>query len=160
MTRAGRATDIPEIEAMLREMHRASKYAGRVDISDKVMRFTLEAAVAGQNQNGPQATMVRIAEQKGAPVGFMIGTLARIYHIGDKLVAQDLWLYVRKGASAGNVLTLIDDYTAWWQANPKVIEGVLSWNDALPGASRVAKIYERKGYARNGELFEMVRGAE
>jgi hypothetical protein len=153
--RAAKFEDIPVIETMLHEMHAASKYRGRVEISDKAMRALLMGAVAGQNQNGPQASYARIAEQGGKPVGFMIGTLGRIYFIGDKLMAQDMFLYTRKGAEFGHTTALIDGYVAWAKSNRKVIEIVLSWNDTLPGAKRVAKVYERAGFRRNGEMFEL-----
>lgn len=154
-TRAAKFADITVMAEMLREMHAASKYRARVGISEKAMQQMLMGAVSAQNQNGPQASYVRVAEQGGKVVGFMIGTLSRVYHIGDRLVANDLFLYVRKGAEMGHTLALIDGYVEWARANRKVIEIALSWNDTLPGAARVAKVYERRGFTKNGELFEM-----
>ncbi len=154
-TRAATFQDIPLVEIMLHEMHAASKYRERLGISAKVMRETLTAAVAAQAQNGPQASYFRLAERDGQPLGFMIGTLTRVYHITDKLVANDLFLYVRPRARASHTLELIDGYIAWAKGNRKVIEIALSWNDALPGADRIADVYERRGFKRNGELFEL-----
>jgi hypothetical protein len=153
--RSAACRDIPAVEAMLREMYALSKYAGRVEISDKAMRGVLESAVAMQAQNGPQATMFKIAEQGGKPVGFMIGSLARIYNIGNKLVAQDAFLYVRKGSATSHTFRLIDEYITWASANPKVIEINLSWVDALPGAARIGELYRRKGFAQTGEIYEL-----
>lgn len=154
-TRAARFSDVPMLGVMLHELHAASKYLGRVNISEKAMGDMLMAVVAAQNQNGPQASFVRIAEHEGEPVGFMVGTLARIYHVGDKLVANDLFLYARPRARLTHTLALIDAYIAWARGNRKVAEIALSWNDALPGAARIAEVYERKGFTKNGELFEL-----
>lgn len=155
MIREARFQDIEAIEAMLREMYAASKYLGRVNISDKAMRDLLTSAVATQNQFGPQASLVRVSEQAGKPVGFVVGSLSRVYHIGDKLEANDIYLYVRKGARVSHTFALIDAYIAWASANRRVLDINLSWTDTLPGASRIAAIYLRKGFSLVGEMYQM-----
>lgn len=151
--------DIPGVEALIKDQHQRSKYLGRVQISDKVMRDLLMAACAGQNQNGPQATYFRVVEEDGLIVAFMLGTLARIYHIGNKLSAQDLFLCAFERTKAAYALKLIDGYVAWARANPKVAEIMLSWSDALPGAERIAEVYRRKGFELAGEMYELRQAA-
>ncbi len=158
--RASAALDIPFVEGMIRDVYAASKYHGRVEISDKTMRELLLGAVAGQNQFGPQASYFRIAEERGEPVGFMLGILDRVYHIGTKLRANDVFLCVRPGARIGHTLRLIDGYVEWATGNPKVIEVVLSWTDTAPGAGRIGEIYERKGFTKTGEIYELRRDEE
>lgn len=155
MIRDANFRDIPDVETMLREMLALSKYAGRMEYSDSEMRSTLESAVATQNQPGPGGTLFLIAEQDGKVCGFMVGMLSRVYHISNKLVAQDAWLYARKGSRAAHTFQMIDKYIAWAQGNRRVIEINLSWQDALPGAARVAGLYRRKGFTQVGEIFEM-----
>lgn len=160
MIRQARHQDIPAIIAMLHEMHLESKYAGRVAISDKAAEHLLLGAIAAQGQNGPQASHVVIAEEDGQTVGFMVGVLDRVYHIGNKLVANDLFLYVRPGASQKHVLALIDSYVTWAAGKRAVLEIMLSWTDTLPGADRIAALYCRKGFLKIGEIFEMRLDAE
>jgi len=155
MIRPARFGDEPVIAAMLREMHRESKYLGIVDISEKAMERVILSMIAGQGQSGPQGTFCVVAEQGGRAAGFMAGILDRIYHIGDKLVAQDVFLHVRHGSGPRPALKLIDAYVEWARGNRKVLEVKLSWNDTLPGAKRIAPIYERKGFRRCGEIYEM-----
>lgn len=155
MIRNARHQDIPVLLAMLHEMHAASKYAGRVEISDKAAENLLESAIAMSGQRGPQGTHIVIAEQDGAPVGFMVGSLDRVYHIGSKLTANDVFLYVRPGSGVRPVLALIDSYIAWASAIRAVVEIVLSWSDTMTGAAAIAPLYERKGFVKNGESFEM-----
>lgn len=155
MIRNARSVDIPIIVAMLHEMHKASKYFGRVEISDKAAENMLESAIASQGSHGPQGSHVIIAFEKGEPVGFMIGVLDRVYSIGTKLTANDLYLYTRPGASQKHVLGLLDSYVEWASSKRACIEIMLSWSDALPGAAKIAMLYGRKGFVQSGEMFEM-----
>lgn len=154
MIRPAKFEDIPVLAEMLREMHLASKYALRVGISEKIMDQMLMGMIAQQGQPGPQGSYCVIAEHGGRPVGFMVGLLDRVYHIGDRLVANDVYLHVRNGARAGHSLAMIRGYVAWASANRKVIEIKLSWVNTLPGAARVVAIYERCGFTKVGEIFE------
>ena len=155
MIRAARHQDIPAILAMLHEMHAASKYAGRVEISDKAAEGLLTSAVAMSGQRGPQGTHVVIAEKDGEAVGFMVGSLDRVYHIGNKLTANDVFLFVRPGNGIRPVLALIDSYVAWASSIRAVVEIMLSWSDTMTGAAAIAPLYARKGFIKTGEMFEM-----
>lgn len=159
MIRPAKYQDIPAILAMLHEMHAASKYAGRVEISSKAAEQLLMSAIAAHGQIGPQGAHVVIAEEDGKPVGFMVGVLDRVYHIGRKLTAQDLFLYVRDGASQKHVLGLIDSYIGWASNIRAVLDIMLSWTDTLPGAERIEAVYARKGFTKIGGIFEMKRDA-
>lgn len=160
MIRTAKFQDIPVILTMLHEMLPRSKYAGRSEISDKAADGLITCAIASHGQIGPQGAHVVIAEENGHPVGFMIGLLARVEHIGNKLTANDLFLYVRDGASQKHVLGLIDSYIGWASNIRAVIDIMLSWKDTLPGAERIEAIYSRKGFVKIGGIFEMRRDAE
>lgn len=154
MIRPARFQDQPQIEGLIRRRHAASKYAGRVGISDKALGALVLSAIAGMNQNGPQGSHVAVAEHRGRLSACIIGVFDRVYHIGDKLSANDLYL-INEGKRAGDTLALIDSYVAWGTANRKCIEIMLSWSDTLPGAARIAPLYARKGFVKSGEMFEM-----
>jgi thiamine kinase-like enzyme len=112
------------------------------------------AMVAGQRQNGPQASFVKVIEKGDEVVGFIAGVLNRVYNIGEKLCASDVFL-VNEGKSLKDTLQLIDLYIEWARSNPKVIEVGLSWSDALPNARDIASIYRRKGAHLVGEQYEI-----
>lgn len=154
MIRPARFQDAPAIERLIRDQHARSKYAGRVEISDKALNQLVMAALAGMTQSGPQASHVSVAVRDGKIVGFIMGTLDRVYHIGKKLTANDLY-FVNEGGTTGDTLKLLDAYVAWAKSNPKVLEVMVSWADTLPGAGRVAELYRRKGFQKSGEMFEM-----
>lgn len=161
MIRRATHQDVPTIAAMLREMYVSSKYAGRCSISEKTMDSVLNSLVASQSASGPNASFLRIALQDGKPAGFIAGVLARIYLIGDRLEAQDLFFYVRDGASPRIAPQLLDQYLEWARGHRQVIEIKASWNDTMPGAERAARLFERKGLRKVGEVYEArVDGAQ
>lgn len=153
MIRPAKFADAPALERLIRSQHAQSKYAHRCGINDKALSQLVLGLVAGMTQNGPQATHLSVSVEDGKVVGFIAGTLSRIYNIGDKLAASDLFL-VNEGRATAS-LKLVDGYIAWARANPKVLEIGLSWTDALPGAERIAALAARKGFTRTGEIFAM-----
>jgi hypothetical protein len=152
--RNARFSDIPALATMLKESHLQSKYAARCGVSDKAIEQALTSCVATMNQNGPGASFVKVIERDEKIVAFMAGTLSRIYGIGTKLSASDLFL-VSNGKSIKDVLALIDEYISWANSNPKVIEVGLSWSDALPNGEAIANIYKRKGARLVGEQYSI-----
>ena len=155
MIRRARASEVPVLEAMLREMYGRSKYLGRVEISEKAMREALTMLIMNELPMSPHSSMVRVSEQDGEIVGFIAGQFDRVYHIGRRIRANDVFLYVKPNQSPKHMLALIDAYVAWARSNPKVVEIVLSWTDALPGAARIGDLYARKGFAKIGEMYEL-----
>jgi hypothetical protein len=155
MIRPGRFQDQPAIEALLRGAHARSKYAGRVAINDKALSATVLGAIAAMGQNGPQASHVAVAERSGEIVGVLIGVLDRVYHIGDLFSANDIFFVVTDKGTVGDTLYLADSYIAWARSNPKVVEIMLSWSDAIPGGEKIAALAKRKGFVKSGEMFEM-----
>lgn len=159
MIRPATFADAPALMALIRTQHERSKYAGRCRISEPALEHLVTAMIAQQNQIGPQGSCVFVAEQDGAVVAFIAGILDRIYQIGTKLAAQDLF-FVNEGGSVGDTLKLLDCYVGWARSIRAVLEIVVSWSDTLPGAEQVAKLYERKGFAKCGEIYEMRTDAE
>lgn len=157
MIRPAKFIDAPAIEALIRSTHEKSKYAGRCGISTKALEQLVMGLIAGMNQNGPQGTHVAVNVEDGKVVGFVAGTLSRLYNIGDRLGASDVFL-INEGRMAAS-LQLIDSYIAWARANPKVLEIGLSWSDTIPGAERLVAVAARKGFVRNGESFVMALDA-
>ena len=151
MIRAAKFSDIPAMAKLVKETHRRSKYAGRCGVCDKAIEQLLTGSIASQNQSGPGASFVEVAEEDGKVVGLMIGVLNRIYNIGDKLCASDLFL-INHGRSA-NGFKLLDNYIAWARSNPKVIEIGLSWSDSVVNTKGVTDVYRRMGAHLVGEQY-------
>jgi hypothetical protein len=97
-----------------------------------------------------------VAEKDGEIEGFFYGALDRVYHVGKRLMANDAFLYMTEKADPRDLLKLLHAYVDWAEHNPKVAMIKFSWTDALPGAERMAMVYERLGFERAGEIFERV----
>jgi GNAT superfamily N-acetyltransferase len=154
MIRPAIFADTPAIERLLRRVHAKSKYASLTPLNDKALNQTVMSLIAGQNQNGPMATHVTVVEHQGKVLGFMAASLNRIYNICDKLVASDTFI-ISESRRASDTVAMIDAYIEWAKANPKVIEIILTWSDAVPGGEKMAKLYTRKGFRLVGEQYEM-----
>jgi L-amino acid N-acyltransferase YncA len=160
MIRPAKYGDVPRIVDLLKEMHAASKYAGHVGVDHKSAHDLITQCVrrhAGQHEG---ATLVFVVERDGQVEGFMVGMLDRIYHIGDRLTANDLYLHTTKAAPPGSARGLFRRYMKWAADNPKVYEIASSWSDAIPGAQKVGRMYQALGFEKCGEMFiKRVAGA-
>jgi len=154
MIREAKFADTPAIERLLRRVHAKSKYAAMTMLNEKALNNTVMGMIAGQNQHGPEASFVRVVEHQGKVQGFMAASLSRIYGICDKLTASDTFI-ISESRRASDTVAMIDAYIEWAKRNPKVVEIILTWSDAVPGGEKMAKLYQRKGFRLVGEFYEM-----
>jgi hypothetical protein len=154
--RPAKFIDIPALEKILHSTHARSKYAGRTGINQKALEQLLTGLVAGQNQNGPGATFMVVSEQGGEIVGFMAASLNRIYSIGEKLCASDIFL-ISEASNRADTNKMIDAYIEWASANPKVIEIGLSWSDTVSRGELAKNFYTRRGFTLSGETYTLKR---
>jgi hypothetical protein len=153
LIRAAKMVDIPRIVDLLVEMQTRSKYAGSVDVDVPHAKKVIGAFIQRAPGSHDGGTLVKVVEHKGIVEGFIVGILDRIYGIGDKLVANDVFLHCTTKAPPGSVLGLFRSYVRWAEENPKVVEIKASWIDTLSGAEKVAVMYERLGFKKVGEIF-------
>lgn len=156
MLRAATLSDLPRLFELVTQMHAASKYVAReIGMDEATARSIL---MDGVRRNGGQhvgATLLNVFEVEGEPEAFMLGILQRVYSIGNRLEAQDFWLFSTPEAPAKAIPKLIDSYIAWADGNPKVAEICLSWTDALSGTGEsLGRLYGRKGFDKVGEIYK------
>lgn len=157
MLRLGTMADNMRLRELFFEMHAASKYALTVQIDGPALQKML---VGFQQRNGMTndgGTLVVVYEVDGVVEGFMFGLIDRVYHVGDKFVANDAYLYASSRCPARAALDMIDAYILWAESNPRVVETKLSWTNTIDGAEKIEKLYERKGFERSGGIFTRVR---
>lgn len=158
MIRRATFDDAPALMQLLRVQHSRSKYAERCGISEPALEHLVTSMIAQQGQIGPQGSAVFVAIHDGKVAGFIAGILDRVYAVGKKLKAQDLF-FINEG-SVGDALRLVDEYVAWARSIRAVLEIGLSWSDTMPGAEKVAQLYSRKGFQKIGEIFEIATDAD
>lgn len=156
MIRPATLSDLPRLFELILKMHAGSKYAEReIDVDPTTAKSILRDGVMrhGGLHNG--ATLFNVIERDGLIEGFMLGILQRVYSIGNRLEAQDFWLFCTPHCPKIGMTKLLDAYVAWADDNPKVAEIVLSWTDAMSvDGDKIGRVYYRKGFRRSGEIWK------
>lgn len=148
-------SDLPRAYALLLEMQTKSKYAGIVDVDEATAKALLINAVKRHGGTNNGGFCFFVIEAMGKIEGFIIGLLDRVYHIGNRLVANDVYLYCTKDAPRMASSRLIDAYVKWALDNPKVHEIKASWQDALGSNGKIMdKMLQRKGFRACGSIWE------
>ena len=161
--RPARHTDAWRIVELLVAKQERSIYAGRVEVDGPFARKLVSSLVQRHGAANDGASCVFVVENDaGIVCAFIAGMLSRVYLIGDKLVAQDLFLVADKIAPVSAHSELIDAYVGWAKSCPKVVEINLSWTDVAGGDDRVGAIYERKSFTRCGAIYrhDLAEGQE
>lgn len=153
MIRPAKFFDTVRIVDLMHEMHERSCYAQLDVIDDRYAHKLVSNCIQrhGGSHDGAALVMVAVHDQKVE--GFLIGILDRLYHLGTKLSANDLFLYTSKKCHPTDFVRLLETYISWAENNPKVGEIKLSWTDAVPGAERMGKMYEMKGFDYCGGIY-------
>jgi hypothetical protein len=154
MIRAAKSVDAFALADLLEQTYARSRYMGKVGFNHDIARklFAMAAQRHGGTNDG--ATFLMVAEDSAGEIdAFMLGSLSRIYMVGEMLAASDVFLIGRQHCDPRAMSQLIDAYLAWADANPKVFEIGLSWADTVPGHERVTLGFERRGFALCGKTY-------
>ncbi len=152
--RPAHTTDVFAMVALLRDQYARSRYVGRVNIDDKYARSLLAQMIQRHGGTHAGATLVNVVETgEGVICGFCAGLLDRVHMIGDRLVAQDIFLVIDEASGSRGSMRLLSQYFQWAEAIPAVLEITLSHTDAIPDGERVGQFYERLGFVRCGALY-------
>lgn len=151
MIRPAKFGDIPAIVELMEEGHARSKYAGRDFVDPKEAKRLLMASIQRQGLKGEGGACVFVTDQVD---GFTMGMVDRVYHIGTKLMAQNLFYYARETARPQDRLALFDAYIGWASAIPGVIEIHDGITDIVGDVDRVEALYRRRGFTRCGVIME------
>lgn len=157
-TRLAKFGDIPALRSLAREMHERSRYAAVATMDDAALRSVLMGAI---NANGRRAGCWVSVDAVGVVDGFLIGLTDRVFGIARELYATDVLFYVTPTANARHAAELLADFDEWAGAHPGVIETRLGVHDAIGDDwERVGKLYERRGFSRNGSMYVKRRGGQ
>lgn len=158
MIRPAAPSDLTRLFALVMELYRRSEFPERgCQVNEALVRSVLMDGVRRHGSQHAGSTLLNVVEFRGTVEGFMMGLLQPLYAIGVDLEAQDFWLFCTDKAPKIATGLLIDAYVAWAESNAKVKDILLSWTDAAGvDGQRLARVYQRKGFRRRGEIF--VRG--
>jgi hypothetical protein len=151
MIRRAKFQDIPEIFNLMVEGHARSKYRDRDAIDAKEAKGLLMNAIQRHGLKREGGTCVFVTDEVD---GFILGMLDRVYIVGTKLQARDVFYYCRPSAHPQDAIGLLGEYMAWAADVPNVIEVRASVTDIIGNVEKVEALYARCGFSRVGVVME------
>ena len=156
MIRPAKFIDIPEIVALLHRAFLRSHYArdgvGEIDV--KEAKRLLVESIRRHGLIGIGGTYVMVSETAGMIRGLILGTLHRVYSIGNRLMATDLFWVADEDVEPADPYRLMKGMIEWASAAPAVAEIRCGTTAAIavdPGAAGV--ILKRLGLVEYGNLY-------
>lgn len=157
MIRDASAVDIPAIVLLLAECYSRSHYAkaGVAQIDVVHTKKLLLMAIHRHNHQTENACWIQVIENAGQVCGLMLATMARVYVIGDKLMATDV-LFVANGfAQAHEAGQLVRNMISWAKRSPTCIEVRCGATAVIEDPERTARLFERFGMKPYGTMHRM-----
>lgn len=151
--------DIPRLVVLLKQAHGRSIYARVGNIDEKAAKALLMQSIQRQGLLAAGGTFAAVAEKHAVVEGFLVGIIDRGYHIGDRLMATDMFFYLSEWADPRDAGRLLDAEIAWAAGVPGCVVLRAGVTDAIGDYRRAARLYERRGFRQSGALFERRLGA-
>lgn len=160
MIRDAKAVDIPAIIELLERGYERTHYSKsglvRIDV-DEAKKLLLNAIFRHGRKSGG-ACWVQVSETLGQLSGLIVGNLQRVYSIGDKLVASDLFWTTNGFAEPGDALALMRGMISWAWSCPAVIEINCGATAIINNDPEMAgRLLGQLGMKRYGVLYRMER---
>mgnify|MGYP006421503355 CR=1 FL=1 len=154
VVRKARFIDTRAMADILREVYGRSIYPDLDEIDEREMKRLLTACVQKHGAKGEGACGVFVHENAQGDVdGFIIGMTQRVYHIGTKLSATDLFFLLREDASFRAGLGLWRAFEAWAKEQLGVVEIQVGLTRALGDYATAGKMYEKQGLTPYGAIY-------
>lgn len=155
MIRAAKAMDVPQLAALLRAAFARSKYVGLGSIDVNYAKSFLLQMIMGHQQPGEEGTCCMVWEENGEVRGLHFAMRQRVYLVGDKFQASDVFFYLEPGSSPFAWAALLSRFLRWAKSDPAVIEITPGCTDIIPGVpwKRIAAMYQRAGFKQTGAIF-------
>lgn len=152
MIRPARHQDIPRCRAILREMYERSDYAGTACGFDEQEATRL--LVHAVQQHG-DASFFEVAEHDGNVEALIVGVLSRVYGIGTKLRASDLFWVATDKANPRHAKKLMKGMIAWARSNPDVVEVYCGATAVVQDAEKAGRLLESIGMSHYGAIYRL-----
>ncbi|ESZ60640.1 hypothetical protein NL532_24015 [Mesorhizobium sp. C120A] len=157
MIRNANAVDIPAILLLLVECYGRSHYAkaGVVQVDVMHTKKLLLMAIHRHDHQTENGCWIQVIENGGQICGLMLATLARVYVIGDRLMATDV-LFVANGfAQPHEAGQLAKNMIQWAKRSPACIEVRCGATAVIEDPERTARLFERLGMKPYGTIHRL-----
>jgi hypothetical protein len=157
MVRDAGFSDIPRIVAIMRDAYTRTAYAKREigNLDEREAKRILVNAIGRHGRTGPSGAFVQVAERHGQVEGFIVGILTRVYHIGDRLQATDLFWYSTPLGHPRDSVKLMRNMVAWAKACPHVVEVLCGATALLQDPEHAGRILKALGMQPYGQIYRM-----
>lgn len=156
MIRPAKATDIPAIVAFLIECHARSHYGcGPVNIDVVHTKKLLLMAIHRHDHKTENACWAEVVEHAGQICGLMVATMARVYAIGDKLMATDVIFATNGFAQPSDAARLLLDMVQWAKRSPYCFEIRCGVTSVIGDPERAGKLLQRLGMKPYGTIHRL-----
>lgn len=160
MIRDAKAADIISIIALLQIAFSKSHYSAsgicQIDVAE-TKRLLLNAIMRHGGRNGGSC-FLQVAENDGRITGMILGTLQRVYGIGNRLLATDMfWISLDDGGPLDGVI-LMRNMISWAWASPAVVEIRCGATAAISDdPERAGGLLKTLGMTEYANLYRMER---
>jgi hypothetical protein len=157
MIRDAKASDVPAIIAFLQERYRSTHYAksGLAQIDVVFTKKLLLMAIHRHGHKTENACWVQVVDRFGRVCGLMLATLARVYVIGNRLMATDVFFVVNDTARATDAGELLQGMFEWAKRSPACVEIRCGATAVIGDPARTGKMLERFGMEPYGSLHRL-----
>jgi hypothetical protein len=158
MIRPASFSDIPGIVLFLQgrflHTHYAASGIAAIDVAE-TKRLLMQSIQRHGGKHGG-ATWICVAEKDGNIEGLVLGTLARIYSIFDRMMATYLFWLASEKCDPQDTILLIKSMIMWAKSCPGVVEIHCEPTAAIADdLAKAAKILEHMGMKPYGTFYRM-----
>lgn len=160
MIRRATFSDIPRIIDFLAFEYEKTHYArtGVCQIDANEAKLFLRNAIHRHGYKHIGATWVEVAEAPGGLIsGLIVGTLHRVYTIGNKLMATDLFWVVNAFSSPSDAVALMRNMHTWAWSCPDVIEIRCGATAIIQNPERASQLFAALGMEPYGNIYRVER---
>lgn len=152
--RTAKPADVMAIISLIEEAHQRSIYKDVDEVDRDYTRQLFTRAMHFNGHSNHNATIFLVSEAEDKIEGYFFGFLERVYCIGKKLTACEVHFYLSPQADQRDALKILNDFIAWAEENPKVVEIRMGESNVLGEPDpRFSALLERKGFARGTTIF-------
>jgi hypothetical protein len=155
MIRAANFADIPGIVMFLQSAYSRSHYAteGVVNIDVRETKRLLVQSIQRHSHKTGGGCWVLVSETDGVLTGLLLGTLARVYVIGDKLMATDLFWATSPMADPRDAGNMMRSFIQWAKSCPDVVEFKCGTTAIIGSPEEGGSILKRLGFEEYGRIY-------
>lgn len=153
--RNAKAVDIPAMLALIQSVYDRSHYAQeravQIDVAE-AKRLLVTAITRHDHRNGG-GCWIQVADRGGMIVGMILATLVRVYSVGNKLTATDLFWISGAAAEPTDAANLMRGMIEWARRSPACVEIKCATMAVGSEPERSGKLLERLGLQPYGNVY-------